>query len=48
MEGVPYNRLCIYKYEIYNDKLTPIRLITTKAQKMFFEGCVIEEGKSDV
>ena len=35
MEGVPYNRLCIYKYEIYNDKLTPIRLITTKAQKMY-------------
>ena len=36
-----YRDLVSYKYEISNDRLAPIRLITKEAQKLYFEGCVI-------
>ena len=39
-----YRELVNYKYNISNDRLSPIRLITTKAQRMFFEGCILKEG----
>ena len=39
-----YRELVKYRYQISNDRFSPIRLITTKAQKMFFEGCVLGEG----
>ena len=37
-----------FKYEISNDRLTPIRLISTEAQRLFFDKCVIEEAAGDV
>ena len=42
-----YRNIVNYKYNISNDRLTPIRLITTKEQRQFFEGNVIDKG-SDV
>ena len=39
-----YRELVNYKYNISNDRLSPIRLITTKAQRMLFEGCILKEG----
>jgi hypothetical protein len=37
-----------FKYEISNDRLTPIRLISTESQRLFFDKCVIEEAGGDV
>lgn len=39
-----YRALVKYKNKITDDRINPIRLITTKAQRMFFESCVCEEG----